>query len=90
MKYDASLNDVFLALCHPARRIMLDRLAAGEATVSELVALFDFTQPTISAHLKLLERAGLVSRGKDAQFRPVRLNTAALEKARAWIDQHVS
>ena len=68
------LDLVFAALADPTRRAILARLAAGEATVNELVAPTDLSQPTISKHLKVLERAGLVSRGREAQFRPVRLN----------------
>jgi DNA-binding transcriptional ArsR family regulator len=84
-----TLDDAFLALSHPVRRAILTHIARGEATVSELVNLFDFTQPTITSHIKVLERAGLVTRGRDAQFRPVLLNTAALAKAAEWIDQQV-
>ena len=71
-----SLDLVFAALADPTRRAILGRLAAGEATVNELVAPFALSQPTVSKHLKVLERAGLVSRGREAQFRPVRLNAA--------------
>src|SRR3990170_4989104 len=72
------LDLVFAALADPTRRAILARLADGEATVNELVAPFDLSQPTISKHLKVLERAGLVSRGREAQFRPVRLNATPL------------
>ena len=71
-----NLDRVFAALADPTRRAILARLADGEATVNELVAPFGFSQPTISKHLKVLEGAGLVSRGRAAQFRPVRLNAA--------------
>lgn len=81
-----SLDDIFLALSHPVRRAIITRLASGEATVNELVGLFEFTQPTITMHIKVLERAGLVRRGRDAQFRPARLSTPALEIAKGWID----
>ena len=77
------LDLVFAALADPTRRAILARLADGEATVNELVAPFDLSQPTISKHLKVLERAGLVSRGREAQFRPVRLNATPLEGARS-------
>jgi DNA-binding transcriptional ArsR family regulator len=81
----AALDSVFAALADPTRRAILARLAGGEATVNELVAPFALSQPTISKHLKVLERAGLVARGRAAQFRPVRLNAAPLEEAAAWI-----
>jgi DNA-binding transcriptional ArsR family regulator len=76
---------VFSALADPTRRAILARLAAGEATVNELVAPFELSQPTISKHLKVLESAGLVSRGRNAQFRPVRLNAAPLADAAHWL-----
>jgi DNA-binding transcriptional ArsR family regulator len=79
------LDRVFAALADPTRRAILARLAEGEATVNELVAPFDLAQPTISKHLKVLEGAGLVSRGRAAQFRPVRLEAAALAGAAQWV-----
>jgi DNA-binding transcriptional ArsR family regulator len=79
------LDLVFSALADPTRRAILARLATGEATVNELVEPFELSQPTISKHLKVLEGAGLVSRGREAQFRPVRLNAAPLEDAAQWI-----
>ncbi|MGE0256333.1 MAG: ArsR/SmtB family transcription factor [Alphaproteobacteria bacterium] len=82
------LDSVFAALADPTRRAILARLAAGEATVNELVAPFGLRQPTISKHLKVLERAGLVSRGKSAQFRPVRLNAAPLADVAAWVGDY--
>jgi DNA-binding transcriptional ArsR family regulator len=82
------LDRVFGALADPTRRAILARLADGEATVNELVALSDFSQPTISNHLKVLERAGLVSRGRNAQFRPVRLNPAPLAGAAQWLGNY--
>jgi DNA-binding transcriptional ArsR family regulator len=82
------LDQVFAALADPTRRAILARLAGGEATVSELVAPFRLSQPTISKHLKVLEKAGLVSRGRDAQFRPVRLEAAPLAGAAAWIGDY--
>jgi DNA-binding transcriptional ArsR family regulator len=82
------LDLVFSALADPTRRAILARLAAGEATVNELVAPFDLSQPTISKHLKVLEHAGLVSRGRAAQFRPVRLNAAPLEGAARWLGDY--
>lgn len=82
------LDRVFAALADPTRRAILGRLASGEATVNELVAPFGLSQPTISKHLQVLERAGLVSRGRDAQFRPVRLNAAPLAGAAQWIGDY--
>jgi len=82
------LDLVFSALADPTRRAILARLAEGEATVNELVRPSDLSQPTISKHLKVLERAGLVSRGREAQFRPVRLNAAPLEEAAEWLGDY--
>lgn len=79
---------VFGALADPTRRAILARLAEGEATVNELVAPFALSQPTISKHLKVLEGAGLVSRGRNAQFRPVRLNARPLAEAARWIGDY--
>ncbi len=79
---------VFGALADPTRRAILARLAQGEATVNELVAPFSLSQPTISKHLKVLEGAGLVSRGRNAQFRPVRLNAKPLAEAARWIGDY--
>ena len=82
------LDRVFAALADPTRRAILARLAAGEATVNELVAPFGLSQPTISKHLKVLERSGLVSRRRDAQFRPVRLNPAPLAEVAEWLGDY--
>ncbi|CAN5877529.1 metalloregulator ArsR/SmtB family transcription factor [soil metagenome] len=82
------LDLVFAALADPTRRAILARLAEGEATVSELVAPSDLSQPTISKHLKVLEHAGLVSRGRDAQFRPVRLNARPLADMDRWLGEY--
>ena len=84
----AHLDRVFHALSDPTRRAILSRLAAGEATVNELVAPFDLTQPTISRHLKVLEQAGLVSRGRHAQYRPVRLRAEPLGEAAKWLGEY--
>jgi DNA-binding transcriptional ArsR family regulator len=83
-----ALDHVFAALADPTRRAILARLAEGEATVNELVAPFELSQPTISKHLKVLERAGLVSRGREAQFRPVRLNAEPLGQAAQWLGDY--
>jgi DNA-binding transcriptional ArsR family regulator len=82
------LDATFAALADPTRRAILTRLAAGEATVGELAAPFAMSQPAVSKHLKVLERAGLVSRGRDAQRRPVRLEAAPLEAATAWLESY--
>lgn len=84
----AQLDRVFGALADPTRRAILARLADGEATVNELVGLSHLSQPTVSNHLKVLERAGLVSRGRHAQFRPVRLNPAPLAGAAQWLGDY--
>jgi len=82
------LNSTFLALADPTRRAILARLALGEASVNELAEPFDMSQPAISKHLKMLERAGLVSRSRDAQRRPVRLEARPLEAAYLWIERY--
>ncbi len=82
------LDLVFAALADPTRRAILARLAAGEATVNELVEPSALSQPTISKHLKVLERAGLVSRGREAQFRPVRLNARPLAEMDRWLGDY--
>ena len=79
------LDRAFAALADPTRRAMLARLAAGEATVTELGEPFDMTQPSVSKHLKVLERAGLISRGRAAQTRPCRLETAPLKDIADWM-----
>jgi DNA-binding transcriptional ArsR family regulator len=79
------LDRVFAALADPTRRAILARLANGDATVNQLVEPSNLSQPTISKHLKVLERAGLVSRGRDAHFRPVHLNAEPLAEAAQWI-----
>ena len=82
------LNATFAALADPTRRAILARLASGAATVNELAEPFDMTQPAISKHLKVLERAGLISRDRDAQRRPSRLEPKRLAEASAWLDQY--
>jgi DNA-binding transcriptional ArsR family regulator len=82
------LDATFAALADPTRRAILARLAAGEASVSELAAPFAMSQPAISKHLKVLERAHLVSRGRDAQRRPRRLEPVPLAQASAWLDRY--
>jgi DNA-binding transcriptional ArsR family regulator len=82
------LNDTFAALADPTRRAILARLALGEATVNELVEPFSLSQPAISKHLQVLERAGLISRGRDAQRRPRRLEAKALKEAAEWLEHY--
>ncbi len=82
------LDATFAALADPTRRAILARLASGEATVNELAEPFDMSQPAISKHLKVLERAGLISRDRDAQRRPSRLEPNRLAEASAWLEQY--
>jgi DNA-binding transcriptional ArsR family regulator len=82
------LDATFSALADPTRRAILARLASGEATVTELAAPFDMSQPAISKHLKVLERAGLVTRGRDAQRRPCRLRARPLKVATEWLESY--
>jgi DNA-binding transcriptional ArsR family regulator len=84
----ASLDATFAALADPTRRAILARLATGEATVTELAKPFDMTQPAISKHLRVLERAGLISRGRDAQRRPSRLLARPLAEANGWLERY--
>jgi DNA-binding transcriptional ArsR family regulator len=79
------LDAVFGALADPTRRAILTRLTSGEASVLELAAPFDVSQPAISRHLKVLERAGLITRGRSAQLRPSRLQGDALKQAADWL-----
>ena len=82
------LDATFAALADPTRRAILARLAAGEASVRELAEPFAMSQPAISKHLKVLERAGLVSRGRDAQRRPRRLEPRPLAEASHWLERY--
>jgi DNA-binding transcriptional ArsR family regulator len=82
------LSVVFGALADPTRRAILARLADGEATVNQLAEPFALSLPAISKHLKVLERAGLISRGRAAQWRPCRLETDALREAAGWVDHY--
>lgn len=83
-----SLTQTFAALADPTRRAILARLASGEATVTELAAPFEISLPAISRHLKVLEQAGLISRGRDAQWRPCKLETAPLEAVDGWVGRY--
>ena len=82
------LGATFAALAHPARRAILARLASGDASVSELAEPFAMSQPAISKHLKVLEKAGLISRGRDAQRRPCRLEVEPLAEATEWLEDY--
>ncbi len=88
MQTSERLNLTFAALADPTRRAIVARLATGAATVTELAAPFEMTQPAISRHLKVLERAGLVSMGIDAQRRPRKLEPKRLEEAVDWIERY--
>lgn len=87
MKPD-NLSLIFAALADSTRRDILARLSKGEVTVKELAEPYDISLPAISKHLKVLENAGLITRGRDAQWRPCRLEASALQEASAWIDQY--
>lgn len=82
------LSETFGALADPTRRAILARLASGEASVTELAAPFDMSMPAISKHLKVLERAGLIRRGREAQWRPCRLQAGPLEDVAAWVEHY--
>src|SRR3954468_23811660 len=82
------LDATFAALADPTRRAILARLATGEASVNELAEPFDMSQPAISKHLRVLERAGLISRGQDAQRRPRRLEAKPLAEANKWLEKY--
>jgi len=82
------LSQTFAALADPTRRAILARLCAGEATVSELAEPFDMSLPAVSKHLKVLERAGLIARGREAQWRPCRLDAAPLKDAAGWLERY--
>ncbi len=92
MEHDAqgteTLDKAFMALADPVRRAIVARLSRGEATVNELAEPFAITKQAVSKHIQVLENAGLVTRSRDAQRRPVHLDAAALERLTAWIDQY--
>ena len=85
---DDDLSLTFAALADPTRRAILARLARGEATVNELAAPFDLKLPTVSKHLKVLQKAGLISQGRNAQWRPCRLEPARLKDVADWVEQY--
>ena len=82
------LSNTFSALADPTRRAILARLTLGEASVTELSAPFNISGPAISKHLKVLERAGLISRGRDAQWRPCRIEPLALKEVDEWLERY--
>ncbi len=82
------LSTTFAALADPTRRALLARLALGETSVTELAEPFDMSLPAISKHLKVLERAGLIARGREAQWRPCRLEAGPLKDANAWLEEY--
>ena len=88
MMTSQQLDATFSALADPTRRAILARLSTGEASVKELAQPFDMSLPAISKHLKVLEHAGLIARGKSAQWRPCRLEAGPLKEASDWIDQY--
>ena len=83
-----ALSTTFAAIADPTRRAILARLASGEASVTELAAPFEMSLPAVSKHLKVLERAGLIGRGRDAQWRPCRLEAGPLKSAADWLDAY--
>lgn len=85
---ETGLDRAFLALADPVRRAIVARLSRGPATVNELAEPFDITKQAVSKHIQVLEQAGLVTRSRDAQRRPVHLDAAALERLTSWIDRH--
>jgi DNA-binding transcriptional ArsR family regulator len=89
VKYDeAALNRTFAALADPTRRAILARLASSDSSVTELAAPFEMTLPAVSKHLKVLERAGLIARGRSAQSRPCSLKAAPLQEIVGWLGRY--
>jgi DNA-binding transcriptional ArsR family regulator len=82
------LSHTFAALADPTRRAILARLALGETSVTELARPFEMSMPAVSRHLKVLERAGLIARGREAQWRPCRLDAGPLKEAASWIEEY--
>jgi DNA-binding transcriptional ArsR family regulator len=82
------LSTIFAALADPTRRAILARLGSGEASVTELAEPFEMSLPAVSKHLKVLERAGLIQRGRQAQWRPCRLEAAPLREVAAWVEHY--
>jgi DNA-binding transcriptional ArsR family regulator len=88
MNMNDSLSTTFAALADPTRRAILARLALGETSVTELAEPFAMSMPAVSKHLKVLERAGLIVRGREAQWRPCRLEAAPLKNIAGWVDEY--
>jgi DNA-binding transcriptional ArsR family regulator len=88
MMTSQQLDATFAALADPTRRAILARLSTGEATVTELASPFQMSLPAVSKHLKVLESAGLITRGREAQWRPCRLEVGPLKEASEWIEQY--
>lgn len=88
MSYEQQLDATFAALADPTRRAILARLALGEASVAELAEPFAMSQPAVSKHLKVLEKAGLIRRGRDAQRRPAAIEAKPLQEANMWIERY--
>ena len=82
------LDQAFAALAHPTRRAILGRLAKGEATVNQIAEPFEMSLPAVSKHIRVLENAGLITRSRDAQFRPCKLNAAPLKAVAGWTEQY--
>lgn len=82
------ISSTFSALADPTRRAILARLALGETSVTELASPFEMSMPAISRHLKVLEKAGLIARGREAQWRPCKLKAAPLKQAADWLDEY--
>lgn len=88
MSAELKLDETFAALANGTRRAILARLSMGEASVNELAAPFDMSLPAVSKHIKVLEKAGLIVRGRDAQFRPCNLNAEPLKDVAHWTEQY--
>src|SRR6187397_102340 len=82
------LSSTFAALADPTRRAILARLSSGECSVTELAEPFDMSMPAVSKHLRVLERAGLIARGREAQWRPCRIEPAPLKEVAAWVERY--
>jgi len=85
---DDNLSTTFAALSDPTRRAILARLASGERSVTELAEPFEMSLPAVSKHLRVLERAGLIARGREAQWRPCRLEAARLKEVADWVERY--
>ncbi|MCB9892915.1 MAG: helix-turn-helix transcriptional regulator [Planctomycetes bacterium] len=85
---EEQLDSVFAALADPTRRAILSRLAQGERSVTELAEPFEMSMPAVSKHLKVLERAGLIERGREAQYRPCKLNAEPLKDVAGWVERY--